>query len=266
MKKKPLLSIYSWFGYVMPLPARLKMIKENGFQAVTLWWEDEKGFKKESMPEIVRKNGLTLENIHLPYQGCNRLWSEKREERTALMENYLSSLEDCASFEIPLMIIHATEGDLLPEETGYGLEAMGQLVERAEELEVGIALENTRLVEPLLLLLDSLQSPQLGLCYDSSHARLTVGELELLEDYSHRLMATHLSDNDGLKDRHWLPGEGEICWPRLINQLTESEPDFLTLEAFPGKHQFPDNPEGFLSLAYERGAYLQELILESGRI
>jgi sugar phosphate isomerase/epimerase len=33
------------------------------------------------------------------------------------------------------------------------------------------------------------------------------------------LAHVHLQDTDGWADRHWVPGEGTICWPELFRTL-----------------------------------------------
>ena len=35
------LGIFSWFGFVLPFEERITLIKEAGFTATSIWWEDE---------------------------------------------------------------------------------------------------------------------------------------------------------------------------------------------------------------------------------
>ncbi len=35
------------------------------------------------------------------------------------------------------------------------------------------------------------------------------------------IVTCHLHDNHGFEDEHLLPGDGTICWPRLLNRLQD---------------------------------------------
>ena len=68
-------------------------------------------------------------------------------------------------------------------------------------------------VQPYRLEAPRIDSAALGLCYDSSHGRMyEATPFALLRQYPTRLYALHLSDNDGVEDRHWEIGKGLIDW------------------------------------------------------
>lgn len=51
------LGIFSWFGFVLPFQERIALIKEAGFTATSLWWEDEDAphpMKKERLIQLLR--------------------------------------------------------------------------------------------------------------------------------------------------------------------------------------------------------------------
>lgn len=261
------LGIFSWFGFVLPLPQRLKLIKKAGFNATTLWWEDEIGspcINKENMPDMVRDSGLVLENTHIPYDDCDNLWSEHKATRDAIVTKYTGWINDCAKYGIPIMVMHITDSLRLPSphQTGkYGLESINRLIRVGEDLGVTLALENTGREDYIYFVLSELQSNYLGFCYDSSHNRIYgQNKLELLNKTSRRLVTTHLSDNDGNKDRHWLPGEGIIDWPGLTRIFSQIQYDkYLTLEVYPTELQLQQTPETFLSQAYQSAVWISEL-------
>lgn len=259
--------IFSWFGWVLPLPERLKLIQKAGFYATTLWWEDEIGYpviKKEAMPDLVRASGLVLENIHIPYNDCDDLWSESKTTRAAIVRKYTGWLNDCAQHQIPIMVMHITDSLNLPSPgqcAVYGLDSISRLVKAAEDTGVIIAIENTGREDYIHLVLSEIDSPSLGLCYDSSHNRIYgKNNLNLLEQRVHRLVTTHLSDNDGNQDRHWLPGYGIIDWPKIGNVLSAGQyHGYLTLEVYPTREQFKKAPEHFLFQAYQSFLGLKDI-------
>ncbi len=263
------LGIFSWFGFVLPLPERLKLIKEAGFNATTLWWEDETGpleIKKENMPDMVRKSGLVLENIHIPYDNCDQLWSEHKSSRNAIVNKYIGWLNDCAKYQIPIMVMHITDSLNLPspEHHGqYGMDSIFRLLKVAEELGVTIAIENTGREDYVAYVLSAIHSNNFGFCYDSSHNRIYSEDgLTLLENSANFVVTTHLSDNDGNKDRHWLPGEGIINWDKLTNVLSQSTYNgYLTLEVYPTEPELKTSPELFLSKAYQSAMWVRDLVV-----
>lgn len=260
------LGVFSWFGYVLPFQERIQLIKEAGFTATSIWWEDEETpwtTKKEDMPQLVRDMGLILENIHVPFTQSGWLWSELESERSRIIHSHLEWLNACADHQIPIMVMHLTEEGNHPVPNTYGLDSMLKLVKAAEELGVTIAIENTLRSDNVPYILERIQSTYLGLCYDSSHYNLSdKQDYHLLDNYGGRLAATHLSDNDGIKDRHWLPGQGVINWNRVAEHFPTGYRGCLTLEVYPTKEESKNSPQSFLKKAYESLAKVQALILE----
>lgn len=239
------------------------MIKAAGFNATTLWWEDEFGdpaIKKEYMPQIVRDNGLFLENIHIPYHQCDDLWSNSITTRNNIIKQYCKWIEDCAKFNIPIMVMHLTDALDLPVPDKNVLNSIMQLLRTAEDLGVILALENTGREDYIQFVLEEISSPYLGLCYDSSHNRIySKGNLSLLESQGKRLVTTHLSDNDGAVDRHWLPGEGIINWQDLARIFPDDYSGFITLEVCPTQNELRGTPQNFLTRAYQSASRVSSL-------
>lgn len=255
MNERIRLGIFSWFGFVLPMPERLRLIRDAGFDTVSVWWEDEIGepvIPKQRFPQLVRDAGLELENMHVPFNDSNDLWSAHGPARKEIVAQHIAWLEDCARHGIPLMVMHLTEGTDPPAPNGYGIESMRRLAGFAEEAGVKIAVENTRREDNVPFVLAEIQSDCLGFCYDSSHANLHGdGGKRLLSQFGRRLLATHLSDNDGIEDRHWLPGNGVIDWNRLGELLASSAyRGRLTLEVYPKPEEMEKGPEAFLKKAF----------------
>ena len=253
-KIKNQLGIYSWYGFDLPLHKRLAHIREAGFDATMIWWGDEVAFwyaDKEEIPALVRDSGLYLENIHVPYIHCNLLWSHSENERKGMLDSYYGWIEDCANYHIPTMVMHVTDGDKFLRPTLDGLKCMDALVCRAEEYGVRIAVENTKNDHVLNHVLKEIPSHSLGLCYDSSHSRVcSQNQTALLELYKDRLFAVHLSDNDGLEDRHWLPGTGVIDWDAVLSAFPVSYGGCISLEVFTQNPGLEGSSEAYLRKAY----------------
>jgi len=89
-------------------------------------------------------------------------------------------------------------------------------------------------------------------CYDTCHA-LMFGDKDgrMAERYMDRLVTTHLSDGDGKKDCHYMPGDGDFDFVALAKRLKDGgyKGDFV-LEAFQSA-KYADISE-FLSTGKER--------------
>lgn len=259
------IGIFSWFGFPLSVTERLKLIKEAGFEATSIWWEDEMGYageKKENIPSIVRDSGLILENMHAPYNNSNDLWNMNKSDREAAVYKHICWIQDCAEYDIPIIVMHITEGDVVPNLNSCGIDSILRILKEAEEFDVTIAIENTRSQDNINFLLSEIPSKNLGLCYDSSHDwLLNNNKTNLLENFGERLVATHLSDNDGIRDCHWLPGHGIIDWFMVSRLFPKSLYEgCLTLEVQPQENELRCSPKDFLDKAYKRALWSRELI------
>ena len=231
------IGIFSWYGYRTPIKHRLQKIKEAGFDATMLWWGDPLAFEELDKTQLVketRKQKLIIENIHVPFDDANAIWSSDRQTGKNMIARYLSWIMDCAQYQIPVMVMHISRGTEIKEPNRLGKEAIETVVEAAEKYNVRIALENTRNNHLLEYLLSSNQSKHVGICYDTSHAQLYGDEkFHLMEKYGNRIFCFHLSDNDGEGDRHWLIGHGIIDWNAFVEKFPSDYSGIVSAEVYP---------------------------------
>ena len=108
------------------------------------------------------------------------------------------------------------------------------VVETAERRGVRLAFENLRHPLHLKRVLDTFDSPAVGLCYDSGHHHGWGRETDWLFEYGSRLFALHLHDNDGTRDSHAVPFDGRIDWKALSSRIARTGyagPTALEVEA-----------------------------------
>ena len=243
--------MHSFFGYELPLARRLRLIRDAGFDFTALWWGEEEpeilAGRKQELPRLAREVGLAIDNIHVPFETCNRLWSPEKAQREAWVSDNLGWVEDCARAEVGILVMHPTHGKDYPPPGEAGFAAFARVLAAAERANVRLAIENTRGELHLDKLLERFSSPFLGLCYDSSHARIvSPSPLALLERHGGRLLTTHLSDNDGEADRHWPPGEGVVDWPGLASAPALRRLGAAMLEVLGPRNKPWPPPEAFL--------------------
>ena len=116
------------------------------------------------------------------------------------------------------------------------LEFWPPIVELAEEFELRLAIENIYETNPdtLVQLLEGIDSPLFGHCFDVGHWRLFSDQT--LDEWFSALAAhtihLHLHDNNGTGDDHLPVGEGDIDFGHLFRLVeTLSELPSMTLEA-----------------------------------
>jgi sugar phosphate isomerase/epimerase len=151
-----------------------------------------------------------------------------------------------------------------PSPNKAGLALLHDLVKLAEDQDVIIALENLEYSGNLHLeyVFSNLQSPNLGFCYDSSHDNIArVFKKQALEKWGRLLVTTHISDNLGLIDDHFLPGKGNINWPEVMRKIPDSYLGPLTLEVDNPETGKDLRPEDFLKAAYQQAVQLQKMII-----
>jgi len=253
--------MFSWFGYELLLKHRLKLIRDAGFEATMIWWGDQMAYRdgdKAQTMEIVCDSGLYLDNIHLPFENINNIWSSDTKERAKIIDLFYECLEDCAEYNIPIAVMHITKGTDIKEPNIDGIESINKIIDRAKQYKVKIAIENTRNPNMVDFILDNNESPWLGFCYDTSHDWLYSDiKGEQLKRNGKRLFVTHLSDNDGIKDRHWLPKTVVVDWKKVIDVFPNDYSGSISLEieSIDGVRNLP--VQEFLRESYECALWIR---------
>lgn len=216
------IGIFAWFGFVLPLDQRIRLIGEAGYSHVSLWWGHEfmeTDGSLDTHPDLALGSGLAIDSVHLPYADSNLLWEDSL--RGDAYERLLSGLlERCVAHRIPVAVLHPNDGPQPPPTNPIGRVRIHRLAEQAGRHGTVLALENLHVTRTLDDLFDETAPPQLGFCYDTGHDHIFGQPAgSLLERHGHRLACLHLHDNDGLTDRHGLPGTGTIDWPHRIDQI-----------------------------------------------
>ncbi|QSX05576.1 sugar phosphate isomerase/epimerase [Sedimentibacter sp. zth1] len=245
--------IFNWFGYILPIQERLELIKEANFDSVMLWWEDETipyFVDKMNFISLANSIGLAVDNVHLPFEDTNLLWSDKKNERNKKLTTVLTWLCDCKKSNVQKVVMHTNDLENISLNYKMGFESFNEIVKLAEDIDLNVAIENTKHFEYSKFILDEFKSPKLGFCYDSSHDFVN-GQSKglILNQYKNRLMCVHLSDNDGLKDRHWLPTKGSIDFKNIINIIKETSVESFSMEVYPYLNEKSLSPIEFLNKA-----------------
>ena len=83
-----------------------------------------------------------------------------------------------------------------------------------------LAFENINSAEYLFRTLEFFQDKHVGFCYDCGHEACHTPGMRYLPEVGKRLFCTHLHDNNGKGDCHWLPFDGNIDFEKICEELS----------------------------------------------
>ena len=135
----------------------------------------------------------------------------------------------CEYLKPEKLVIHASFEPVPEDERAQRLESCSEsliiLSQEAERYGAQLAVEclprtclgNT--AEEILMLIDGISG--IGICCDVNHL-LTETPEEFITKTGSQVTTLHISDYDGVDERHWLPGEGIINWSNVIESLVST--------------------------------------------
>ena len=219
-------------NYARPTTDVIGIVANAGFDAVSPEWENN--IDMDLIVKAAKENGMILQSLHAPFGNSANMWSAEQDIYLPAVSELLKSAEDCAKFEIPILVVHTWIGfENVLRPTDAGIENFGILVDRAKQLGIQIAFENTEGEEHLFALMDAFKNNNtVGFCWDSGHEMCYNHSMDLLDKFGERLIMTHLNDNLGISrfdgstywtdDLHLLPFDGIADWDYNIARLKKS--------------------------------------------
>ena len=249
MKRSYAVNSVNGFG---PHKNMLDLLKNAGFEAVdvdlkqaTCLRPDWQDYVKSLREELDQK-GITCTQVHLPFDSllncCTNVNQElEQASRNAVYAAQILGANWCV-FHPRTAMSKQYDWDISRK---YTKEALMPLVEIAEKIDTGIAVENIPVFpdcpqhrffgsdpDDLCELVDSANSSHIGICWDTGHAYMVYADqYEPLIKLGHRLHCTHINDNLGKDDLHLPPFSGTIKWETLMKALRDiNYPGVLNLE------------------------------------
>lgn len=227
--------------YALPTAKVIDLLANAGFSSVSPVWSPE--LDLPHLTACTNARGMTIQSLHAPHKGIPLLWQPDDPLTPQILENILKSIQDCARFHVPTLVIHGWQGLIYTfPETPLDFRSFDRIVACAQKDGVSIAFENLEGEEYLGALLARYKDcPHVGFCWDSGHDHCYPHRTDFLDQFGDRLIMTHLNDNLGLRDPsgipsgnddlHFLPFDGEINWHDAIGKLkTAAKQDILNFE------------------------------------
>lgn len=184
--------------------------------------------------ERLGRSRVRLHSVHLPYSRAldlSQLDAAARRQALAITER---NLRLAAALGARLTVVHPSAEPIADGERDARLDAsrdsLGRLAKTAADEGVRLAVEclprsclgNT--AAELGSILKALDATVVGACIDVNHLNLREPDIAAaVARLAPRLFTLHCSDNDGLDERHWLPGspQGVVDWPAFLGALRD---------------------------------------------
>ncbi|MEO0898612.1 MAG: sugar phosphate isomerase/epimerase [Bacteroidota bacterium] len=211
-------------------PYEEKIAHLMGIEYVEIWYKDL--INKTPIELAVFKDKLDAAHIKVwsihspcgPDQELSEIDEDKRFRAVAVQKSLLR----LAKFLGASVIVLHPGGLVAPAKRKKYEEklflSLFELVEEAEKFQIRYSLENLPPgnlgdhAPSLLRYVETVNSPHLGITFDTGHALLNGDLFQQYELLQEHVIHFHLSDNDGKKDLHLPPRQGIINWDKWFEQ------------------------------------------------
>lgn len=197
-------------------------VMEISFSPGTL--DEQRAFGERAL-ELGREHGIELWSIHLPFARGLDISEIDEDKRAAAVKALSDVVEMTRPWGPQVYVVH---GSLEPypdfERPARILSCAKSLAElQAFCGDVRLALEN---LPRTCIARDASETLPLskycsGVCFDVNHL-LRESHEDFMKYIAPHVITTHLSDYDGLDEKHWMPGAGVVPWKQVYDMLTDA--------------------------------------------
>lgn len=210
----------------LPLISGLGLGVEVVLDNAELLWPEIRWEEILAVADVINEYKVET-RVHGPFYSLN-LGSRDSHVLHYSLGLLSAGLEVSNALGSPLMVFHTGYFPQLNPKSrvkwmGNFLPALQSLIERAQMLEVQLAMENTYEQDISLFdeIFERIQTPILGMCLDTGHAEC-FGKIKptlWVTAFRDKICHIHCSDNDGIDDLHWGLGKGIVNFKTLLTPL-----------------------------------------------
>ncbi|MHB8993668.1 MAG: sugar phosphate isomerase/epimerase family protein [Armatimonadota bacterium] len=182
-----------------------------------------------AVKQATADSGVTIWSCHAPFGGTD-ISDLEETARCTSVQTVIEALDAAVELSAGRVVLHGSREPVTDEERPRRLEqcvrSLDELCKQASKRGVKLALEllprtclGNRTAE-MRSILDAVDG-DLRVCFDVNHITLYEGAREALTALGDRIETLHISDHDGVDERHWVPGRGIVDWPDFLAGLDE---------------------------------------------
>jgi sugar phosphate isomerase/epimerase len=217
--------------YTVALEKQMEIIAASGFEFISLGADVEHSRYFDSRAfgnsmKLAAQHSLKIVSAHVPFRNGYDIAAIDVGPARKAVKNVLNFLEWTNRYGIAAAIVHPHYyfDDGKEACLKRAANALEKIIHK-RPAGVRVDIENLPDFRGSWIcghLLDLFGPCDLGFCYDSSHENMSGPPFHILQEYWKRITQTHLSDNNGTSDDHFIPGDGNINWPALRSYLEKN--------------------------------------------
>ncbi len=185
----------------------------------------------KAIEKNAREAGVELWSSHLPFCGTPLInaASPDKAVRDATVSLYSDLIPRLSDIGVKKFIVHPSGEPIPDDERGerinYAKETLSRLAEIAAREGGVICVEDLprsclgHTAEEIKEIISA--DERLRVVFDTNHLLLQSNEY-FIEKLADKIVTLHVSDFDFVNERHWLPGEGKLCWKAIYDKLCEA--------------------------------------------
>lgn len=187
---------------------------------------------RSALKNHINNGNLKISSIHLPFGGSLAIASLDDECRKNAEDAIEKAINDALDFNAGTIVVHASAEPIEPKDRkpmiAQGTQTLKIFEKIARENSIKFAIEllprtcigNTS--EELFQMISELDKNHFGICLDVNHLMENFDQLpDEIRKISDSLFELHISDYDGIDEKHWMPGQGVIDWKELMKALDD---------------------------------------------
>ena len=211
----------------------IELLRGSSVRAIELF---EDSFEKSDSHvrkarQALASTGVEPRTIHADFGPELDISSPDAPTRSAGIHKIGAAIDLAARIGAAIVVIHSSSEPIISAERGAKLaharNSIGSVAQLARDAGCRLAVEllpRTCLgnsADELLYLLEALDPSAVGVCLDVNHLMDRFASLpDVVHRLGSRLLALHISDYDGIDEKHWLPMRGVIDWVAFLSALS----------------------------------------------
>ncbi len=180
----------------------------------------------KELKELCEKYGLKIWSFHLPFCPFEKIDISMPAIAEASVKYLCDIIDKATKIGVDKFIIHASGEPIEESERKTRMEcakkSLDALAKYAKQRGAVICVEDlprtclgrdSSDVKELISANDDLR-----VCLDTNHM-LYEDNVNFIKELGDKIITLHVSDYDGVNERHWLPGEGKNDWQAILAEL-----------------------------------------------
>jgi len=217
----------------------LEEIREAGFSCIELNLDNyqapadtvtkENFARYDRAVQAAKELGLEVWSVHLPFGGLWDISVLDDAVRGTAIEGLVEIMDWVRGWGSGMLVIHPSFEPIPDEERAERLAKAGESIRllsgEAAKRGLRLAVEDlprTCLGKNAAEIAAMIQeAPEAAVCCDTNHL-LTETPEDFIRAIGSRIRTLHVSDYDGVDERHWIPGRGIVNWGGVMQALVET--------------------------------------------